>query len=165
MGHDPAEANDPPMKRLLVIHHSQSGGTAAIAESVLAGARDPSIEQVEVDARSPFAADADAVRAADGYILCTPENFGYMSGALKDFFDRIYYPCLERTQGRPYALVVKAGNDGRGTVAAVERIVTGLRWRAVQAPLVVVGAVGDAALAAAHELGMTVAAGIEAGLF
>jgi multimeric flavodoxin WrbA len=153
------------VKRLLVVYHSQSGSTAALAAAVIEGARDPDVSGVEVRVCSPLDAGPDEVRAAAAVILGTPENFGYMSGALKYFFDHIYYPCLEHTQGLPYALFIKAGNDGRGARASIERITTGLRWRAVQEPLIVVGAVDDAALAACRELGMTVAAGVEAGLF
>lgn len=153
------------MKRLLMVYHSQSGTTGAMAEAVIGGARDPDIEGVELVLRSPLEAGPDEVRGADGIILGTPENFGYMSGALKYFFDHVYYPCLDDTQGMPYALFVKAGNDGTGAVSSVTRIVTGLRWREVQPPLVVVGEVRAAHLEACRELGMTLAAGLEAGLF
>ena len=153
------------MKHLLLIHHSQSGGTASMAQAVLDGARDPAIEGVELRVASPLAADAEDLRWADAVILGTPENFGYMSGALKYFFDRIYYPCLEQTQGLPYALFIKAGNDGKGALTSVQRIVTGLRWREVQPALIVVGEVNADSLIACRELGMTLAAGLEAGLF
>ena len=95
----------------------------------------------------------------------TTENFGYMNGALKDFFERIYYPCLESTRGLPYALFVKGGQDGQGARASVERILTGLRWREVQPPLVMAGLFDEAWLEPCRELGMTMAAGLEAGLF
>ena len=85
--------------------------------------------------------------------------------SLKYFFDRIYYPCLEETQGLPYALFIKAGNDGSGALSSVRRIVTGLRWREVQAPLIVQGEVNAQTLADCRELGMALAAGLEAGLF
>ena len=88
-----------------------------------------------------------------------------MSGALKYFFDRIYYTCLEETQGLPYALFIKAGNDGDGALSSVHRIVTGLRWREVQAPLVVKGDINAQSLIDCRELGMALAAGLEAGLF
>lgn len=153
------------MKHLLLVHHSQTGTTAAMAQAVLAGARDPAIEGVEVRVASPLAADAEDLRWADAVILGTPENFAYMSGALKYFFDRIYYPCLEETQGLPYALFIKAGNDGSGALSSIRRIVTGLRWREVQAPLIVQGEVTAESLAACRELGMALAAGLEAGLF
>lgn len=152
-------------KQLLVVYHSGSGGTATLVDAVLAGARDPAIEGVTVTAHSAFDITARDVREADGIVLGTPENFGYMSGALKHFFDTVYYDCLEYTQGLPYALLIKAGNDGQGALAAVQRIVTGLRWRLVAPPVIAVGELTEAHVAAAHELGMTLAAGLEAGLF
>jgi len=153
------------VKHLLIVHHSQTGATAALAAAVIAGAREAAAESLEVRTLDCLAATPDDVKWAHGVLLGTPENFGYMSGALKYFFDRIYYPCLEHTQGLPYALFVKAGNDGSGACASVERIVTGLRWRAVQAPLVAVGELTEAHLAAARELGETVAAGVDLGLY
>lgn len=153
------------MKTLLVVYHSRSGGAAALAEAAIDGARAATEGTVEVVVRDALVATVDDVLGADALLLGTPENFGALSGALKHFLETIYHPCLERTQGRPYALFVKAGNDGRGACTSVERIVTGLRWRAVQAPLVVVGEVAAADLERARELGMTLAAGLDAGLF
>jgi multimeric flavodoxin WrbA len=153
------------MKHLLLVHHSQTGSTAALAQAVLDGARDPAIAGVELRVASPLAADAEDLRWADAVILGTPENFGYMSGALKYFFDRIYYTCLDQTQGLPYALFIKAGNDGDGALSSVHRIVTGLRWREVQAPLIVKGDINAQSLSDCRELGMALAAGLEAGLF
>ena len=153
------------MKHLLIVYHSQTGGAEEMAQAVIAGARDPAIEGIELRVRAALEAGAEDVRWAHGIILGTPENFGYMSGALKYFFDTIYYPCLEHTQGLPYGLFVKAGNDGTGAVAAVTRIVTGLRWREVQPPIVCVGALTSAALDGCRDLGMALAAGLEAGLF
>jgi multimeric flavodoxin WrbA len=132
---------------------------------VIAGATNAEIDGVEVRVRRAFDATPDDVRWAEGVILGTPENFGYMSGALKDFFERIYYVLLDETRGRPYALFVKASTDGDGAVRSVERIVTGLGWRAVLPPVVVVGDATEEHLAAAEELGMTLAAGLEAGIF
>lgn len=146
--------------RLLVVRHSQTGSTDALAQALADGARDPEIEGVEVVVASPFDVDADDVAACRALVLATPENFGYMSGALKDFFDRVYEPLRARCRGLPYALVVKAGNDGQGAVRAVERIVTGLSWRAVQPPLVVAGPLSEEHLEQARELGMTVAGGV-----
>ncbi len=153
------------MKRLLIVAHAPSPNTLAMREAVERGARHPEIEGVEVRVSAPLETGPDAVKAADGLILGTTENLGYMSGALKDFFDRIYYPCLEETQGRPYALYIRAGNDGSGTRTAVERIVTGLRWRAVQEPLICRGAWQARFLEQCEEVGMALAAGLEAGVF
>jgi len=155
----------PEPRHLLIVFHSRSGGTQALADAVIAGATSDEIEGVEVRVRRAFDASVDDVHWADGVILGTPENFGYMSGALKDFFERIYYALLDETPGLPYALFVKGGHDGEGAIRSVERIVTGLRWKAAQPPLLVVGALDDAALERCHELGLTLAAGLEAGVF
>jgi len=155
----------PEPRHLLIVFHSRSGGTQALADAVIAGATSDEIEGVEVRVRRAFDATVDDVQWADGVILGTPENFGYMSGALKDFFERIYYALLDETPGLPYALFVKGGHDGEGAIRSVERIVTGLRWKAAQPPLLVVGALDDAALERCHELGLTLAAGLEAGVF
>jgi multimeric flavodoxin WrbA len=152
-------------KRLLVVFHSRSGGTAAMTDAVVAGANDDAIDGVEVRVQRAFDTTVDDVRACNGIVLGTPENFGYMSGALKDFFERIYYAVLDEARGLPYALFVKGGHDGEGAIRSVERIVTGLGWKAVLAPVLVVGELDDAALEQCHELGITFAAGLEAGVF
>jgi multimeric flavodoxin WrbA len=152
-------------RHLLVVYHSRSGGTGALADSAIAGAASDEIDGVEVRVKRAFDATVDDVRWCEGIVLGTPENFGYMSGALKDFFERIYYTVLDETRGLPYALFVKGGHDGEGAVRSVERIVTGLGWRAVLAPVLVVGELDDAALERCHELGITFAAGLEAGVF
>ena len=148
-----------------MVSHSQTGGTAALVAALVAGARDDQIDGVDVIERDALVATADEVMASDALVLATPENFGYMSGALKHFFDRIYYPCLEQTRGRPYALVIKARDDGQGALRAITPIVAGLAWREVQPPLVVIGPVGDEHTAAATELGQTMAASLSLDLF
>jgi len=149
---------------LLVVSHSQTGGTRALTDAILAGARDEQIEGVQVAWRDALQATPDDVLACGAIVLGTPENFGYMSGALKYFFDRIYYPCLDHTRGRPYQLVVKSRDDGVGAALSVQRIVAGLAWREIQPPLVIGGNLLDAHLEAAHELGMTIAASLEMGI-
>src|SRR5262245_30903108 len=136
-----------------------------MADAVIAGATSDDVEAVEVRVRNAFDANAEDLRWAEALILGTPENFGYMSGALKDFFDRTYYSVINDTQGLPYALFIKAGSDGEGALRSVERLVTGLKWKAVLPPLVVTGELTDEDLERCHELGLTLAAGLEAEVF
>lgn len=152
-------------KRLLIIGHVPSANTRRLRDAVLSGAQSGDVEGVDARALSPFDTGSDDVLAADAVILGTTENLGYMSGALKDFFDRCYYPCLEKTQGMPYCLYIRAGHDGTGTRRGVETIVTGLRWRAVQEPLICRGAWQDRFVDECRDLGAAMAAGLEAGIF
>jgi len=122
------------------------------------GATDSRIQGVEVVARPALAATAVDVLGADGYILGTPANLGYMSGALKHFFDQIYYPCLDATRGHPYAVYVHGDNDTAGALLAIEKITTGLRWQLAQPPLTVVGKPTVRDLQTAWELGAALAA-------
>jgi multimeric flavodoxin WrbA len=115
--------------------------------------------------RGAFDAGAEDVLWADGLLLATPAHFGYMSGALKDFFERIYHPCLGRNEGLAYALIVKGDTDVDGAVASVKKIATGLNWNLVLAPVTVVGAITDGDLVRAAELGATLAAGLGEGMF
>ncbi|HUP92681.1 MAG TPA: flavodoxin [Solimonas sp.] len=151
-------------KLLLVVAHAPSPNTARLRDALLEGIAGAAAEQLELRCLTPFDAGPDEVRAASGILLSTPENLGYMSGALKDFFDRIYYPCLELTQGLPYALQVRAGNDGSGTVRAVESIATGLRWRRVQDALVCRGEYREEWGQQCRELGAAFALGLDAGI-
>ena len=150
-------------KNLLMVYHSQSGSTAEMANSVRSGCLKE--EDINIRYLHAFKADLDDLLWADGVIFGTPENFGYMSGALKDFFDRIYYPCLEKTQGLPYALYIRAGMDGTGTQRSVEAIVSGLRWRAVQEPLICRGEYKASFKEQCRALGMAMAIGLDAGIF
>ncbi len=152
-------------KQLLVVAHAPSPNTRKLLDAVLDGARHPDIGGVDVRYRPPLEAGPEDVLAASAIILGTTENLGYMSGALKDFFDRIYYPCLEHTQGLPYAVYIRAGHDGTGTRRGIETIVTGLRWRAVQDPLVCRGDFREEFIEQCRELGTYMAAGLEAGIF
>ena len=153
------------MARLLVVAHIPSDNTRRLRDAVLAGIRSADAAELEAAALTPFEAGPDDILAADAVILGTTENLGYMSGALKDFFDRSYYPCLDRTQGLPYCLYVRAGHDGTGTRRGVETIVTGLRWRAVQEPLICRGDWDDGFVDRCRELGAAMAAGLDLGIF
>ena len=133
-----------------------------LLEAVRAGATDSSIEGVDVVTRAALSATVVDVLAADGYLLGTPANLGYMSGALKHFFDTVYYPCLDETVGRPYGVWIHGNDDTAGAVKAVEVITRGLRWKAVQAPLSLTGTPDRAATEACWELGASVAAGLSA---
>ncbi len=152
-------------RQLLIVAHTPSPNTSRMAEAVLQGARHEDIENVEARHIPPLEAGPDDVLGADAIILGTTENLGYMSGALKDFFDRIYYPCLEQTQALPFASFVRAGKDGTGTLKAIDSITTGLRWRAVQEPLLCHGEFREAFITQCEELGLYVAAGLDAGMF
>ncbi|WP_428103181.1 flavodoxin family protein [Candidatus Rariloculus sp.] len=151
--------------KLAIFYHAPSDNVRRIVDALIDGASDPAIESVDVCPVQALAAGPAELQEADGVIFATTENFGYMSGALKDFFDRSYYPCLDKVDGKPYALVVKAGNDGTGTVNAVTRIVTGLKLKQVAEPLLMVGNFQEIWLGQCRELGMTLAAGLEAGIF
>ena len=146
------------MGRLLIVHHTPSPALQAMFEAAASGARTDELENVEVIVRPALTAAEADVLGADGYVLGTPANIGYMSGALKHFFDSIYYPCLEATAGRPYGLYVHGASDTGGAVRAVESITSGLRWQQVRPPVCVVGAPGKAELEACWELGALVAA-------
>jgi len=148
------------MATLLVVHHTPSPWTQAMLESVLAGARTDEIDDVEVVVRPALATTVVDVLAADGYLLGTPANFGYMSGALKHFFDLVYYPCLEATKKRPFGLYVH-GNEGvEGAVRAVEAIAAGLQWTRATDVLTVRGEPSKDDLECCWELGATLAAGL-----
>ncbi len=147
------------MPRLLIVHHTPSPATAELFDAVLRGATEPAeLAEVEVLRRPALAATASDVLAADGYLLGTPANLGYMSGALKLFFDLVYYPVLDATAGRPYGLYVHGNLGTEGAVRAVESIAGGLSWRRVAAPLEIAGQPDKAALQSCWELGATVAA-------
>ncbi|MDZ7713319.1 MAG: NAD(P)H-dependent oxidoreductase [Rhodovibrio sp.] len=152
-------------KQLLLVAHAPSPNLARLRDAVLEGARDPEIETVETVSKPPLEAGPDDVMAADAMILGTPENLGYMSGALKDFFDRTYYAVIDDKQGLPFAAYIRAGRDGTGTKRAIESITTDLSWRPVQEPLILQGSFQDSFVAEVRELGQAMAAGLDAGIF
>jgi multimeric flavodoxin WrbA len=144
--------------RLLVVHHTPSPATQEMLEAVLAGARDDAIEGVEVLVRPALTASVAEALEADGYLLGTPANIGYISGALKHFFDAVYYPSLEATKGRPYAAYVHGNLGTEGAERAIETITSGLGWRRVAPILTVTGSPSRADRDALAELGGTLAA-------
>jgi len=152
-------------KTLLIVAHAPSAHTQQLVDAIQRGANHPDMTEVEVLYRPALQATPADVMACDAIILFTPENLAYMSGALKDFFDRCYYPILEQKQGLACAIVIRAGHDGTGTKRALESILTGLRWRQVHELLLLRGQWQDAFLAQAEELGLYMAAGLDAGIW
>ena len=151
-------------KHLLIVYHSKTGKMGLMAEAVLRGTKHDDID-VEVSFKKAKVAGVEDLLKADGIIFGTPENFGYMSGALKDFFDRTFYEVEEKVEGMPYCIVVGAGNDGSGALSAIRRICAGYKFKEVQKPIVVVGELQDYHLTSCEELGLTMAAGLDAGVF
>lgn len=152
------------LKKLLIVAHTPSPNTQRLAKALIDGAENKLISGVTSELRSPFDCDAEHVLMADAVILFTTENFGTMSGALKDFFERIYYPCLNdnsRNEGKPFALVIRAGLDGTGTNIAVHKIISGLKWREAQETLLCHGDFTDEFLTQCEELATTIAASLE----
>jgi len=151
------------MKTLLIVYHTGGVKTARMAEAVEKGARsEPGIRVVMK--RCDDAGPEDLL-AADGLILGTPENFGYMSGMMKDFLERVFYPCEGKVNGRPWALFVGAGQDGSGAVASVERIVTGLRLEKKSEPVIGLKELTPEILKQCEELGAAFATGLALGVF
>lgn len=142
--------------RLLVVHHTPSPAVRALLEQVVTGARLPELAEVEVVVEPALSATASDVLAAQAVLLVTPANIGYMSGAMKHFFDTIYYPCMDATRGLPWGLLVHGNDDTAGAIRSVEKIAGALQWRQAADIVSVVGAPGSAQLQAAHDLGATV---------
>src|SRR5580658_5620986 len=147
------------MKHLLAIYSSQTGRTRALLEAVRGGVGEFA-DEVELRVLPALQAGLEDLLWADGLLLGTPENFGYMAGAVKDFLDRVYYPSEGRKLGMAYALLISAGNDGSGAVRSIERIAAGCGWNRVAEPVVVKGVPDPAALERCRELGQTLAAGL-----
>jgi len=136
-----------------------------MAQAVVRGASHPDLENIQILWQPPLQTRSEDVLACNGIILGTTENLGYMSGALKDFFDRIYYPCLEDCQGKPMAVFIRAGHDGTGTQRAIDSICTGLKWKLVTPVLLCRGEWQESFIEQCEALGTTFAAGLEAGIF
>lgn len=164
-----------PSKTLLVVYHTMTGGTAQMAQAAAEGAREESGVQVRL--LRAHEAGPDDVLAADGYVFATPENLAAIAGLMKDFFDRCYYPALDRINGRPYATLVCAGSDGQNAMRQIDRIATGWRLKSV-APAIIVCThaqtpeailrpkqIAQDDLAQCRELGAALAAGLALGVY
>jgi multimeric flavodoxin WrbA len=153
------------MLRILVVYHSQSGSTHQMAQAVVRGAKE--IEGVEGVLKTAWETTEDDLIACDGLVIGSPEYFGYMSGAIKDLFDRTY----ERLRGhkrifrKPYAVFISAGNAGQGAVSSIEKICLGYQFKKVQQPIIARGIITEEILGRCEELGRTIAAGCEAGIY
>ena len=148
-------------KSLLIVAHAPSANTQALQKAILKGSEKSSCA---VTLLSPFDTHPENILECDAIILFTPENLGYMAGAIKDMFDRCYYPVLEEKQGLPVAAIIRAGHDGTGTVRALQTIITGLRWRWVQEPLVLKGDFDESFIEDAGELAQAIAIALEEGM-
>ncbi len=153
------------MKHLLIVYHLPKGKMQRMAEAVERGARHQDISGVEVRVGLALESGEEDLLWADALLLGTPENFGYMSGGMKDFLDRTFYPCEGKLEGMPFAMFISAGNDGTGALNAIRRIANGFAFREVQEPVLVVGDLSDAHLEACETLGMSMAAGLELGMY
>ncbi|MCC5900321.1 MAG: flavodoxin family protein [Halomonas sp.] len=152
------------INKLLIIAHAPSDNTQKMLQAIINGASHPEIENVEVLSLTPLETQPEDINSADAIILGTTENLGYMAGLTKDLFDRCYYPCLDKNEGLPFTFYVRAGHDGTGTRRAIESITKGLRWRLVQPPLICKGDFHTEFLDQCEELGLSMAASLEAGI-
>lgn len=151
------------MKHLLIVYHSQTGNTEQLARAALEGANQE--EGTETRLKRAFDSDLDDLLWCDGLLIATPENFGYMSGAVKDFFDRTFYPAEPYQLNRPYGLLISAGNDGTGAVRECDRILSGYPMKAVLPPLIARGEIQADHLVQATETGLNMAAGLAFGIY
>lgn len=151
-------------KILLIVAHVPSPNTQKLAQAAFDGANHPDLD-INVILKSPQDTQPEDIMAADALLLGTTENLSYMAGLTKDFFDRCYYSVLEKKQGMPFALYIRAGHDGTGTKRAMDTIITGLRWNQIQDTLILQGEWQDSFAEQVEELAITLAAGVEAGIY
>ena len=154
----------PAKKKLLIIAHAPSENTKKMLDALIKGASDPQIESVEVQYLKPLDTQPEDINSCDAVIIGTTENLGYMTGLIKDVFDRCFYGCLDKTDGLPFTFYVRAGHDGTGTKRAIESIASGLRWRLVQEPVICRGEFQAEFIDQCEELGLSIAASLDAGI-
>jgi multimeric flavodoxin WrbA len=153
------------VKRLLLLYAGHIGGrTHELLVAVQQGIA-LSEETIEVRSLPALQANEEDLLWAQGLLIGTPEHFGYMAGAIKDFMDRTFYRVEGKVVGLPYAIFVSAGNDGTGAVNSIERIAAGYRWKKITEPVIVIGAVDESARERCQELGQTMASGLALGIF
>lgn len=152
-------------KRILLIYGGHAGGRTEQLVAAVRQGIEATDEPVELRSLPALQAGVEDLLWAQGLLIGTPEHFGYMSGAVKDFMDRTFYPVEGKVQGLPYAVFISAGNDGTGAANAIARIAIGYQWREIAPPLIVKGAVTQAAIQQCSELGQTMAAGLALGIF
>ena len=151
------------MAKILIVYHSQTGNTGKMANAVFEGAK--SIEGVEVILKKAAEATLEDMLTADGLAIGTPENFGYMSGMVKDFFDRTYVGAQEKVFRKPFVVFISAGNDGSGALRAIERIALGYKFKMVYQPVIARGEITQEILDQCFELGATIAGGCQMGIY
>lgn len=151
------------MSNLLIIYHSQAGSTESLVQAVKLGAE--RTEGVNIVLKKAADVGENDLMTAKVIVICSPEYFGYMAGMIKDMFDRTYEQVREKTAGVPYCLVIRAGNDGTGCLNSIERIIKGLGWRKVQDPLISNGPVTEEHINGCAELGATLSAGMDLGIY
>ena len=153
------------MKKLLIISNLPSNNTKILLNQVKKGAKSINSENLEIISSNAADISYEAIKESSAIILGTTENLGYMSGIMKDFFDRNYNQCLNQTNGLPYALYIRAGHDGTGTELNMKKIITGLKWKEIQTPLILKGVWNDNFKDQCFNLGATVAAGLDMDIY
>lgn len=151
------------MAKVLIVYHSQTGNTRKMADAVAQGAK--SIEGVDVILKKAADSTTEDLLSADGLAIGTPENFGYMSGMVKDFFDRTYEDAQEKVFRKPFVVFISAGNDGTGALRAIERIALGYKFKTVYQPVIAKGKITQEILDQCFELGATLAGGCQMGIY
>jgi multimeric flavodoxin WrbA len=151
------------MTKILVVYHSRTGRTEMMAQALADGAK--AVERTEVIVRKAGEATLDDLLTCSGLAIGTPENFGYMSGMIKDFFDRTYDGAQDKVFRKPYVVFISAGNDGSGALRAIERIAVGYKFKSVFAPVIARGYITEEILEKCREMGGTLAAGCEMGIY
>ncbi|MDG2187991.1 MAG: flavodoxin family protein [Hyphomicrobiales bacterium] len=153
------------MKKLLIVSNLPSNNTKILLDQVKKGAESIGSENIKIISSDAINITYNSILESSAIILGTTENLGYMSGIIKDFFDRNYNQCLNKTNGLPYALYIRAGHDGTGTELNIKKIITGLKWKEIQKPLILKGVWNNKFKDQCFNLGATVAAGIDANIY